>query len=70
MNEQDSESLDSLRESSVFELAVKTAESKAEVLEMIREHDLSEEAFSNRFPVLAKVAQGLPDVPDETAPPA
>ncbi|MFI2237925.1 hypothetical protein [Streptomyces chrestomyceticus] len=62
--------MDSFRESSAFELAIKTAESKVEVLEILREHVLSEEAFTNRFPVLAKVAQGLPDVPDETAPPA
>jgi len=69
MNEQDSESLDSLRESSVFELAIKTAESKVEVRGILHDHDLSEEDFIIRFPVLAKVAQGLPDVPDETAPP-
>lgn len=69
MNEQDSESLDSFRESSAFELAIKMAKSKVEVLEILHEHVLSEEAFTNRFPVLAKVAQGLPDVPDETAPP-
>ncbi|WP_143658830.1 hypothetical protein [Streptomyces platensis] len=61
--------MDSLRESSAFELAIKTAESKVEVLEILHEHDLSEEAFINRFPVLAKVAQGLSDVPDGTAPP-
>ncbi|MEF3117516.1 hypothetical protein [Streptomyces chrestomyceticus] len=70
MNEQDSDSLDSFRESSAFELAINTAESKVEVLEILHEHVLSEEAFTNRFPVLAKVAQELPDVPDETAPPA
>jgi hypothetical protein len=66
MNEQDSESLDSLRESSAFELAIKTAETKAEVLEILHEHDLSEEDLAERFPVLAKVARRLPDVPDET----
>ncbi|MEW2137618.1 hypothetical protein AB0892_13630 [Streptomyces sp. NPDC005409] len=65
MDEQDSESLDSLRESSAFELAVKTAGSKAAVLGILRDYDLSEEAFPDRFPVLAKVALGLPDVPDE-----
>ncbi|MFI1205257.1 hypothetical protein ACH4VR_38525 [Streptomyces sp. NPDC020883] len=69
MNEQDSESLDSLRESSAFELAIKTTESKVEVLGILHEHGLPEETFTNRFPVLAKVAQGLPDIPDETAPP-
>ncbi|CAL2058786.1 MULTISPECIES: hypothetical protein [Streptomyces] len=68
MNEQDSESLDSLRESSVFELAIKSAENKGEVSGILHEHGLSED-FANRFPVLAKVAQGLPDVPDEAAPP-
>ncbi|MCL6299690.1 hypothetical protein [Streptomyces kronopolitis] len=70
MNEQDSESLDSLRESSAFELAIKAAESTVEVLGILHAHGLSEEAFTNRFPVLAKVAQGLPNVPDEAAPPA
>ncbi|MFF7199650.1 hypothetical protein [Streptomyces sp. NPDC008141] len=69
MNEQDSESLDSFRESSAFEMAIKTAESKAAVFEILQEHDLSEEAFTNSFPVLAKVTQGLPHVPDEAAPP-
>ncbi|MFJ8566060.1 hypothetical protein [Streptomyces sp. NPDC093514] len=69
MNEQDSESLDSFRESSAFELAIRTAWSKTEVLELLHSYDLSEEAFTNRFPVLAKVAQGLPDVPGEVAPP-
>ncbi|WP_405529930.1 hypothetical protein OG592_18725 [Streptomyces avidinii] len=69
MNEQDSESWDSLRESSAFEMAIKTAGSKAAILGILLENDLSEEAFTNRFPVLAKVAQGLPDVPDEVAPP-
>lgn len=68
MNEQDSESMDSLRESSEFELSIKTAESKVEVLRILHEHGLSEEDLIDRFPALAKVAQGLPDVPDETAP--
>ncbi|MCF1596675.1 hypothetical protein [Streptomyces muensis] len=66
MNEQDSDSLDSLRDSSSFELRIKTAESMVEVLEILHEHDLSEEDFTNRFPVLAKLFQGLPN---ETAPP-
>ncbi|MGW7050531.1 hypothetical protein [Streptomyces sp. NPDC054887] len=65
MNEQDSETLDSFRESSAFEMAIKTAESKATVLGILHEYDLSEEAFTSRFPVLAKVALDLPDVPDE-----
>lgn len=69
MNEQDSESLDSLRESSALELAIKTAGSKAEVLGTLYEHGLSEEDLADGFPVLAKVVQGLPDVSDETAPP-
>ncbi|WP_405583093.1 hypothetical protein [Streptomyces sp. NBC_01190] len=69
MNEQDSESLDSLRESSAFELAIKTAESNDKVLGILHEYNLSEENFTNKFPVLAKVVQGLPDVPDETASP-
>ncbi|WP_328620676.1 hypothetical protein [Streptomyces sp. NBC_00354] len=69
MNEQDSESWDSFRESSAFEMAIKTAGSKAAVLGILHEHDLSEDAFTNRFPVLAKVAQGLPDVPEEAGPP-
>lgn len=67
MNEQDDESLDSLRESSAFELAIKTAENKGEVLRILQGHALSEEDFANRFPVLAKVAQGLPEAPDEAA---
>ncbi|MFF7162666.1 hypothetical protein ACFZBP_15115 [Streptomyces sp. NPDC008086] len=70
MNEQDNESLDSLRESSSFELVIKTAESKAEVEEILYEHDLSGEDLTTRFPVLAKLVQELPDVPDEAAPPA
>ncbi|MCX5405551.1 hypothetical protein OHA37_16850 [Streptomyces sp. NBC_00335] len=69
MNEQDSESLDSFRESSAFELAIMTAGSKPAVLEVLHDHDLSEEVFTNRFPGLAKMTQGLPDVPDEPAPP-
>ncbi|MFI9104862.1 hypothetical protein ACIGXA_30540 [Streptomyces fildesensis] len=70
MDEQDSESLDSLRESSAFELAIKTAESKVEVLGILHDYGLSEEDFTNKCSVLAKVAQGLPEVPDETAPPS
>jgi hypothetical protein len=70
MNEQDSESLDSLRESSALELAIKTAESKVEVRGILLLCGLSEEGFVDRFPVLAKLAQGLPDVPDGSAPPA
>jgi hypothetical protein len=69
MNEQDSETLDSLRESSAFELAIKTAQSKVEVVGILLELGLSEEGFVDRFPVLAKLTQGLPDVPDGTAPP-
>lgn len=69
MNEQDSESLDSLRESSAFDLAIKTAGSMADVRVILHEYGLTEEDLTNRFPVLAKVAQGLPDGPDETAPP-
>ncbi|WP_433890316.1 hypothetical protein [Streptomyces sp. CA-111067] len=67
MNEQDSESLDSLRESSAFDLAIRVAGSKAEVQVILHEFNLSEVDLADRFPVLAKVAQGLPD---ETAPPA
>ncbi|WP_344077358.1 hypothetical protein [Streptomyces crystallinus] len=70
MNEQDSESLESLRDSSAFELAIKVAGSRGEVLRILHEYNLSEKDFTNGFPVLAKVAQGLPDVPGETAPPA
>lgn len=69
MNDQDSESLDSLRESSALDLAIKTADSKVEVLKILHEYGLSEEDFTDRFPVLAKVAQVLPNLPDETAPP-
>ncbi|MFI1455248.1 hypothetical protein [Streptomyces roseus] len=68
MNEQDSESLDSFRESSAFEMAIKTARSKGAVLWILHENGLSEVTFAYRFPVLAKVAQDLPDAPDETAP--
>lgn len=70
MNEQDNESLDSLRESSSFELGIKTAESKAEVEQILYEHHLPGEDLTARFPVLAKLVQELPDVPDEAAPPA
>ncbi|MFF2194448.1 hypothetical protein [Streptomyces sp. NPDC058157] len=66
-NEQDSESLDSFRESSAFELAIRTAESKAAILRILHAYDLTEEDFTNRFPVLAEWVQGLPDVPDEAA---
>ncbi|MCP3758391.1 hypothetical protein [Streptomyces sp. TBY4] len=69
MDEQDSDSLDSLRESSAFEMSVKTARSKAEVLGILRAYDLSEDDFTERFPVLAKATQGLPDVPGEAVPP-
>jgi hypothetical protein len=69
MNEQDNESLDSLRESSSFELRIKTVENKAEVEEILHEHHLPDEDFTTRFPVLAKLVQELPDVPDETVPP-
>jgi hypothetical protein len=69
MHEQDSESLDSFRESSTFELAIKTADSKVAVLKILVEHDLSQEDFTDRFPVLAEFALKLPDLPDETAPP-
>jgi hypothetical protein len=64
MNEQDSETLDSLRESSAFDLAVKTATHKGEAWGIVRAHGLSEMDFANRFPVLAKVVQELPNVPD------
>lgn len=70
MNEQDSESLDSFRESSAFELAIKMADSKDEALGILPWYGLSEEDFTRRFPVLAKVVQGLPDGTDEAAPPA
>jgi len=70
MNEQDSESLDSLRESSTFDLVIKTAESKVEVSRILYENALSEEEFANRFPILAKLAQELPDIPNLAAPPA
>jgi hypothetical protein len=50
-------------------LAIKTAQSKVEVVGILLELGLSEEGFVDRFPVLAKLTQGLPDVPDGTAPP-
>ncbi|WP_327133002.1 hypothetical protein OG311_20810 [Streptomyces sp. NBC_01343] len=68
MNEQDSDPLGSFRESSAFELAIMTAGSKAAFLGVLHEYELSEEDFTNGFPELAKVAQGLPDVPDEASP--
>ncbi|MEW2522637.1 hypothetical protein [Actinacidiphila alni] len=70
MNEQDSESLDSLRESSAFDLAIRTAECMADVRVILHDYGLSEEDLLNRFPALAKVALRLPDGPDEAPPPA
>lgn len=67
MNEQDDESLGSQRESNSFGLSMNTASSMAEVRGILHDYDVSEEEFSNRFPSLAKLLQGLPD---ETAPPA
>ncbi len=67
MTEQDSESLDSFRDSSAFELDIKTAESKVEVLAILHRHDMSQADFTIRFPVLAKVAQELPDDPNGAA---
>ncbi|MFE5489222.1 hypothetical protein ACFQ7Z_04580 [Streptomyces virginiae] len=61
MNEQDSDSLDSFRESSAFEMTIKTAASRAAVIGILHDHDLNEEDFTKRFPVLAKVVLGLPD---------
>ncbi|MEV5850331.1 hypothetical protein AB0M32_51095 [Streptomyces sp. NPDC051985] len=67
MNEQDDdESLDSQRDSSSFWLDMKMASSMAEVRGILHRFDVPEEEFSNRFPSLAKLVQGLPD---EAAPP-
>ncbi|MFE5088986.1 hypothetical protein ACFRCI_00975 [Streptomyces sp. NPDC056638] len=65
MDEQDCENchLESFRELSGFTLRVQLAASKADVAGILFAHDLSEEAFSGRFPELAKLVQGLPDAP-------
>lgn len=70
MNEQDDETLDSYRESSALDLAIKTAKHKGEAWGVVGEHGFSDEDFADKFPVLAKVVQGLPDVPDEATPAA
>ncbi|MEU7036545.1 hypothetical protein ABZ958_23090 [Streptomyces sp. NPDC046237] len=51
----------SSRELDSFELAIKTARSKAEVGEILRIYALTEENFVGSFPDLAKSVQGLPD---------
>ncbi|MER5742557.1 hypothetical protein ACFV97_06275 [Streptomyces sp. NPDC059913] len=61
MHEQDDESLGSDRESSSFDLRIRTARSRAEVEGILHEHEMSEEDFTSRFPVLAKAAPGLLD---------
>ncbi|NUP19421.1 MAG: hypothetical protein HOZ81_25715 [Streptomyces sp.] len=50
---------------SAFELAVQTARSKVEVEGVLQDHDLTEEAFTDGFPDLAKAVQ---DLPDESSP--
>ncbi|MEV8454453.1 hypothetical protein AB0467_19175 [Streptomyces sp. NPDC052095] len=66
MHEQDDESLGSDRESSSFDLRIRTARSRTEVRGILHEHEMSKEDFTSRFPVLAKATLGLPD---EAAPP-
>lgn len=55
--------LDSFRELSAFELAIRTSDSKDKAAEILREYNLSEEFFVKRFPDLAKIVQILPDWP-------
>ncbi|MEU6985531.1 hypothetical protein ABZ946_19190 [Streptomyces sp. NPDC046324] len=62
MDEQDcGDFLVSSRELDSFELAIKTARSKAEVEQVLRTYDLPEESFVRSFPDLAKSVQDLPD---------
>ncbi|MEU7009729.1 hypothetical protein [Streptomyces sp. NPDC046332] len=62
MDEKDcGEFLVSSRELDSFELAIKTARSKADVGEVLRIYDLPEENFVGSFPDLAKSVQDLPD---------
>jgi hypothetical protein len=69
MGEQDDDGFSSAlsdREKSTFHLGIKTASSKAEVVNILYEYNLTEEDFIDRFPDLAKKVQ---DLPDETFPP-
>lgn len=65
MDGQDCDFLHSSRDLSAFELAVQTARSKVEVEGVLQDHDLTEEAFTDGFPDLAKAVQ---DLPDESSP--
>ncbi|MEU5767512.1 hypothetical protein ABZ782_16480 [Streptomyces asoensis] len=62
MNEQEDDgSATSQRDSSSFWLTMSTARSMAEVRSILSRFDVPEDEFADRFPSLAKLAQGLPD---------
>ncbi|MFG3111035.1 hypothetical protein [Streptomyces tendae] len=50
----------SLRECSEIDAHIRTAASKAEVADILNQHDLSEDDFLAGFPHLAKAVQELP----------
>ncbi|MDN3022590.1 hypothetical protein [Streptomyces sp. S.PB5] len=56
-----SDLLHSSRDLSSFYLEIHTAKSKVEIVKILYGYNLSEEAFTEGFPDLAKVVQDLPD---------
>lgn len=59
--------LHSSRELSSFYLEIHKAKSKVEVVKILYGYNLSEEAFADGFPDLAKAVQDLPDDASTTA---
>jgi hypothetical protein len=51
----------SSRDLSAFEMEIRMAKSKVEVMKIIGERSLHEEDFIDEFPHLAKMFQDLPD---------
>jgi hypothetical protein len=56
-----SDLLHSSRDLSSFYLEIQTAKSKIEIVKILYGYNLSEEAFTEGFPDLAKAVQDLPD---------
>ncbi|MDT7842917.1 hypothetical protein [Streptomyces justiciae] len=56
-----SDLLYSSRDLSSFCLKIHTAKSKVEIAKILHGYNLSEEAFTDGFPDLAKTVQDLPD---------
>lgn len=61
MDGQDCDFLYSSRDLSAFELAIQTAKSRVQVVEVLHGFNLTEEDFTDSFPDLAKTVQDLPD---------